>query len=344
MDGPYYRGMSGPIGHLAYALLAARAAERRGLALAKVIHEHLASYLSGSYLGCDVQTVPNAICLDTGQPVGHGPVTVERSPFTGGAVKPWTLSFGGREVTPREIHDTFYGRSHLILGWSDREKQSGTISWSQYLDFAADVTGDAMELFGSERRSLAWVLGWMTHVTGDGLIKSVLEGINLQLLDGKYTATNRPVQDLVTFNAIGREELGLDWSMLLDQVASAPVEPVQLHYMRCARRQGRLGAHFSEGWDAELEPLLRLVLAENHRYQKILNPRLLREMSLTTGADGTATCDPSLSAASGGLTYAEMLAAAKTAGFREALFEIGELIADSFEKVIARQDRLTGPF
>lgn len=333
--------MSGPVGHLAYALLAARAAERRGLALAKVIHTHPATYLSGAYLGCDVQTVPNAICLDTGEPVGHGAVAVERSPLTGGVVKPWTLSFGGREVTPREIHDTFYGRAHLILGWSEREK-AGTITWSQYLDFAADVAGDAIELFGPERRALAWVLGWMTHVTGDGLIKSVLEGINLRLLDGQYTAANRPVQDLVTFNAIGCGELGLDWPALLDQVAEAPVEPVQSHYMRCGRSQGRLGAHFAGGWEPELEPLLRAVLTENHRYQKIVNVRLLREMTLTKGGDGRPACDPSLSAAAGGLSYPEMLAAAKEAGFREALFEIGELVVDGFEKVIERQDRLRG--
>lgn len=335
--------MSGPIGHLAYALLAARAAERRGLALARVIHANLPSYLSGAYLGCDVQTVPNAICLDTGEPVGHGPVTVGRSPFTGGAVKPWTLSFEGREITPREIHDTFYGRAHLILGWSEREK-AGVISWSQYLDYAADVAGDAIELFGPGRSGLSWVLGWMTHVTGDGLIKSVLDGLNLHLLDGKYTATNRPIQDLVTFNLIGREELGLDWAGLLDQVASASVEAVQLHYMRCARAQGRLGAHFNDGWESGLEPLLRIVLAENHRYQKILNPRLVREMTVTTGPDGKPTCDPALSAAAGGLSYPEMVAAAEESGFREALLEIAELIVDGFEKVIAKEERLLGPF
>jgi hypothetical protein len=335
--------MSGPVGHLAYALLAARAAERRGLAVAKVIHAHLAGYLSGAYLGCDVSTVPNAVCVDTGEPVGYGAIPVAKSPLTGGAVKPWTLSFEGRGVTPREIHDTFYGRAHLILGWSEREK-AGTITWSQYLDYAADVAGDAIELFGPDRRALAWVLGWMTHVTGDGLIKSVLEGINLRLLDGQYTATNRPVQDLVTFNAIGREELGLDWSALLDQVAEAPIELVQLHSMRCGRRQGRLGAHFAGGWEPELEPLLRAVLAENHRYQKILNRRLLREMTLTTDGDGRPACGPALSATVGGLSYPEMLAAAKGAGFREALFEIGELIADGFEKVVERQERLRGPF
>lgn len=334
--------MSGPIGHLAYALLAARSAERRGLALAKVIHGHLPSYLSGAYLGCDVSTVPNAVCVATGEPVGYGTIPVEKSPITGGAVKPWSLSFEGREVTPREIHDTFYGRAHLLLGWSEPEK-AGTITWSQYLDYAADVAGDAIELFGPNRRSLAWVLGWMTHVTGDGLIKSVLDGINLHLLDGQYTATNRPVQDLVTFNEIGRGELGLDWAALLDQVATAPVEPVQFHYLRCAVRRGRLGAHFADGWKPELEPLLRVVLDENHRYQKILNPRLVKEMTLVTGGDGKPVCDASLSAATGGLSYPEMLAAAKAAKFREALFEIGELIADGFEKVIERQERLRDP-
>ncbi len=331
--------MSGIVGHTAYAILAARAAEARRLPVVAAIRAHFPSYLAGAYLGCDIQTVPNAVCLDTGEPVGHGPVAVERSPLTGGAVKPWTLVHGGREFTPREIHDTFYGRSHLILGWAAADRDLA-VGWSLCLDFVADVAGDALELFGPGHRALAWVLGWITHVTGDGLIKSVLDGVNLHLVDGKYTATNRPIQDLVTFHEIGIRELGLDWAALLDGIAAAPVEDVQLHYMRCGRRQGRLGAHLEAGWAPEREALLRAVLAENHRYQKILNPRLLRELTVKPGPDGRPACDPALSAAAGGLSYPEMLAAAETAQFRRALFEIGELIADTFEKVIARQERL----
>ncbi|MCB1236057.1 MAG: hypothetical protein KDM91_13385 [Verrucomicrobiae bacterium] len=332
--------MSGIIGHTAYAILAAKAAESRKLPVAGAIREHFGSYLSGAYLGCDVQTVPNAICVDTGEPVGHGPTTVERSPLTGGPVKPWSLSFEGREIFPREIHETFYGRSHLILGWAAKDKAMA-IRWSECLDFFADAAGDAVEIFGPDHRALAWVLGWMTHVTGDGLIKSVLDGINLDLIDGKYTATNRPVQDLVTFNEVGRKELGLDWASLLDQVADAPIEPVQVHYMRCGRRQGRLGAHVEPGWAPDREPLLRAVLAENHRYQKIRNRRLIEELTVTAGPDGIPRCKASLSATAGGLSYPEMLKAATDARFREALTEMGELIADAFEKTIARQDALT---
>lgn len=104
-----------------------------------------------------------------------------------------------------------------------------------------------MELFGPGHRALAWVLGWMTHVTGDGLIKAVLDGINLHLIDGKYTATNRPVQDLVTFNEIGREELGLNWASLLDDLATTPVS-------RCSATTCR---YFSgkAGW----VPILRVI-------------------------------------------------------------------------------------
>ncbi|MCB1207539.1 MAG: hypothetical protein KDN18_25030 [Verrucomicrobiae bacterium] len=335
----YPPNVSGVIGHTAYAILAARAAEERKLPVAPVIRGHYDSYLSGAYLGCDIQTVPSAICLDTGEPVGHGPVPVERSPLTGGAVRPWTLSFEGREITPREIHDTFYGRAHLILGWAEKDRGE-TIGWSEFLDFAADVAGDALELFGPGTRGLAWVLGWFTHVVGDGLIKSVLQGLNLHLLDGKYTATNRPVQDLMTFNEIGKKELGLDWSNLLNRIAAAPVEEVQLHYMRCGRRQGRLGAHFPKAWAPDLEPLLRAILAENHRYQQIRNRRLVEELSLSTGPDGAPVCNAALSKTAGGLSYTEMLAASREARFREALAETGELIADAFEGLVQRQDGL----
>ncbi len=331
--------MSGIIGHTAYAMLAAKAAEARRLPIVPVIRRHFPTYLAGAYLGCDIQTVPNAVCLDTGEGVGHGPVVVSRSPITGGPVKPWTLAFEGREVTPQEIQTGFYGRSHLILGWSPADRNH-TLGWSRYLEYASDVAGDAMELFGPGHRALAWVLGWMTHVTGDGLIKAVLDGINLHLIDGKYTATNRPVQDLVTFNEIGREELGLNWASLLDDLATTPVEPVQRHYMRCTSRQGRLGAHFETDWDPGLETLLTAVMTENHRYQKVRNARLIRELSLTKGPDGRQVCDAALSAASGGLTYPEMVAAAEAAQFRHALWQMGELIADVFEKMVSQQASL----
>ncbi len=331
--------MSGIIGHVTYAVLAEKAAAARKLPVVPVIRRHFSSYLCGAYLGCDVQTVPAAICLDTGEGVGHGTQKLERSPLTGGPVKPWTLSLEGREITPREIHETLYGRAHLILGWPARTRELA-IGLGDFLDYLADVAGDALELFGPGHRPLAYVLGWLTHVTGDGLIKSVLEGINLDLIDGKYTATNRPVQDLISFHDIGRGELGLDWRALLDDLARAPVEPVQVHYMRCREPQGRLGAHFADGWAPELTPLLEAVMTVNRAHQRARNPRLVRQLSLTPGPKGEPTCDPELSRIAGGLSYREMREAAERADFRHALWQMGELIADAMEKVIARQERL----
>ncbi|MCB1063456.1 MAG: hypothetical protein KDN20_11120 [Verrucomicrobiae bacterium] len=331
--------MSGIIGHTTYAILAAKAASARRLPVAPLIHRHFSSYLAGAYLGCDIQTMPAAICVDTGEEVGHGPSPIDRSPITGGPVKPWSFAFEEKAIAPREIHETFYGRSHLILGWQAVDKKLA-VGWGDYLDYAADVTGDAIELFGPGQRALAYVLGWMTHVTGDGLIKSVLEGINLHLLDGKYTATNRPVQDLISFNDIGKGELGLNWAAMLDDLATTPVEPVQLHYMRCAARQGRLGAHFENGWAPEKAPLLTAVLAENRRYQRKRNLRLIEELTLRKGPNGEASCDAELSRITGGLSYLEMREAAEKANFRHALWQMGELIADGFEKVINRQERL----
>ena len=90
-----------------YALLGLRCAQAQELPIARVLSRHLPSYLCGAYLGCDVGTVPAAVCQDTGQPVGYGASKVTRSPLTGGLVEPWTLSFDGREIEPREIHDRF---------------------------------------------------------------------------------------------------------------------------------------------------------------------------------------------------------------------------------------------
>ena len=72
--------MSGIIGHTMYAILAGKAAAAKKLPIAQIIHRHYASYLCGSYLGCDIQTIPEARCIDTGQEVGYGtaPLKIER--------------------------------------------------------------------------------------------------------------------------------------------------------------------------------------------------------------------------------------------------------------------------
>ena len=331
--------MSGIIGHTTYAILAAKASEARGLPIAPLIQRHFSTYLCGAYLGCDVQTMPAAVCIDSGEEVGHGPGAVEKSPITGGAVRPWKFPFEGREIPPRELHFQFYGRAHLFLGWS-KEDRDIAIPLSEWLDYAADVAGDALELFGPGEQSLAYVLGWITHVAGDGLIKSVIDGINLNLIDGTYTAKNRPLQDLISFNEIGIAELGLNWAALLNDLANVPVLPVQLHYMRCGEKQGRLGAHIPKGWEPGNEPLLRALLAENRRYQRIRSPRLVQQLTLKTAANSERICGAGLSRVAGGLSYMEMLEAAETANFRHALWQMGEIIADVFAKIIDRQERL----
>ena len=55
--------MSGIIGHTLYAVLGMRAAEARSLPVAPVLHRHLASYLAGAYLGCDIQAMPETDLL-----------------------------------------------------------------------------------------------------------------------------------------------------------------------------------------------------------------------------------------------------------------------------------------
>ena len=319
--------MSGIIGHVTYAILAAREAESRGLAIAPVLRRNWASYLCGSYLGCDIQTLPEAICVDTGREVGYGTVPVSKSPITGGPVKPWKLAFGGREYTPREIHTIFYGRSHLVFGWS-REEQNLQEPWDHLGDYFRWAAEDALALFPPGERSLAYLMGTLAHVVGDSLIKSVHPGIHLHLLDGKYTPRNRPIQDLMTFHEIGRKELKLDWPSLLAELASTPVEPVQAHTMRVGEKRGELGRNVPTGWRADLAPLLDRVLAENRRYLKALIPETLQELQLEPSAQGL-DCSAKLREISG-LHYAEMVKLADEAGFRAALQNVGEAIADHF--------------
>lgn len=330
--------MSGIIGHTMYAVLAGKAATGRKLPVAPLIHQHYASYLAGAYLGCDVQTMPEAICVDTGEEVGYGTAPLEKSPLTGGAVKPWTLKFEGVEYRPLDIHHLFYGRAHLVFGWTQEEREHA-VPWDHLADYAAFVVQDALELFGPGERRLAYLFGWLAHVVGDSLIKSVQPGIALHLLDGKYTRANRPIQDLVTFHEIGRRELHLDWRHVLADLADTPVEPVQTHWMRVASPRGALAAHFPDAWVPSHQKLLMRVLAENRRYQRIRNARLLKQYSLTQ-AGNAWTCDEELSRQTGGLSYQDMVEAADKAGFRHALWQMGEAIADVFTQVVERSPHL----
>ena len=105
-----------------YALLGARAAAQRDLPVARIAERHLSSYLCGAYLGADVGTVPSVICQDTGTPVGYGSERILNSPLPGGVVRPWRLELDGQFITPRQIHDSFYGRAHIAFGWAAKDK------------------------------------------------------------------------------------------------------------------------------------------------------------------------------------------------------------------------------
>ncbi len=330
--------MSGIIGHTMYAILGARAAQERKLPVASLIGRHSASYLCGSYLGCDVQTMPEAICVDTGQEVGYGTAPLDKSPLTGGAVRPWNLVSEGKSYRPKEIHRLFYGRAHLVFGWS-REEREHTVPWDHLADYCASVVKDAMERFGPGERKLAYLFGWMAHIVGDSLIKSIRPGIDLHLHGGKYTPANRPIQDLVTFHEIGRKELGLNWKNILTDLAETPVEPIQFHYMRIEKPQGILATQFANGWKPRLKPLLTQVLNENRHYQKIRNPRLIKQLALSKTISGWQ-CDPALTRQSLGLRYPEMVELAEKANFRHALWQMGEAILKLFSEVVERVPEL----
>ncbi len=330
--------MSGVIGHAIYAILGAHEAKRDGCAIVSPIFRHWDSYLCGAYLGCDIQTLPEAVCLDTGQPVGYGTVPLDRSPLTGGPVRPWSLEHNGRSYRPRDIHRLLYGRSHLVFGWTAAER-SHTVPWDHLADFASCVFQDAMSIYAPGERQLAYLCGWLAHIVGDSLIKSVRSGLNLHLIDGTYTARNRPVQDLVTFHEVGRKELGLRWNDVLADLATAPVEPIQLHYMRVTQPQGRLGTLFGQAWNPALDSLAKRVFEENRKYQSLRTTRLLKRYRLSE-KNGRQECAAELTAQSGGLGYDQMVKIAERAGFREALATIGREVARLFRDVVQRTPEL----
>lgn len=323
--------MSGIVGHTLYAILAGQKAVARKMPVSGLIHRHFGSYLSGSYLGSDIQTLPEAICVDTGKPVGYGTVPLHQSPITGGAVRLWTLEHQGHSYRPRDISNLFYGRSHLVFGWHG-EQVRHVLPWDHLHDYVAVVCEDMIMQYGKGERKLAYIFGWLAHIAGDCLIKSIQPGIDLQLLDGKYTRANRPVQDLISVHEIGINELGLDWKKVFASVARAPVEMAQLHYMRVGRPGGILGQMYPAAWEPEHEGLLRKVLKQNRSYQKIRNQRLLKRYQLHT-VDGELECDAGLSQIAQNLSYPQMVAVARDAEFRHHVDQIAEIICELFEQV-----------
>jgi hypothetical protein len=315
-----------------YGILAAKAASHKQLPIAPILQRHFPSYLTGTYLGCDVQTMPEAICIDTGNEVGYGTVPLEKSPLTGGKVRPFKLASEGVEYTPRQIHEMFYGRAHAVFGWIKAEQEQA-VPWDHLSDYLTLAVKDTLELFGPGERPLAYVFGWMVHVIGDTLIKSIKPGLSLKLLDGQYTPKNRPIQDLVTFHEIGRKELRVNWPALLEDMAGTPVEPVQLHYMRIGERRGHLGRVWRDGWQPERRELLNAVLRENRRYLRFHARHVLKELELRE-VDGRWECGDALRQATGGLTYAQMLEAAEKSRFKEMLLQLAERIADMFAAVV----------
>lgn len=330
--------MSGIVGHTLYAVLGAKAAAQRQLAFASMAQRHFSSYVAGAYLGCDIQVMPEAVCLDSGFEVGFGTVPLARSPITGGTVRPWSLRHEGRDYRPMEIHEMFYGRSHLVFGWKKTERDRA-VPWDRLPDYFADVFEDALELFGPGERQLAYLLGWLAHVVSDSLIKSYHPGLDLHLLDGKYTPRNRPIQDLVGFHEIGRKDFQLDWPAIFADMAGTPIEQVQLHYMRVAEPHGRLSRHFPEHWDPARKSLLYALLSENRRWCRTHAKDVLREMELVPGADGRPDCRETIRQSTG-LTYPQMCDLASKANFRGALRQMGESIADMMEATVTRSPRL----
>jgi hypothetical protein len=311
--------MSGLIGHTMYGILAEKAVKSRGLSVASIIERHRASFLCGAYLGCDIQVMPEAVCVDTGRAVGFGTVPLEKSPITGGAVRPWVLVHDGQMYRPKQIHELFYGRAHLVFGWA-KEDMTLRVPWDHLADYCTLAIRDDM----TSERGLAYALGWMVHIVGDSLIKSVQPGIRMHLLDGVYTPRNRIVQDQFTFHTIGGE-LSVDWPRTFRDMAATPVEAIQPHYMRVGEKRGELGKLFDDGWKPEWQPLLASVLAENRRWL----PRHTEDVLRVVQRDSEEA-----KRVSGGLEHEKMIQIAESAGMRRTLVTIAEECADLIEQVV----------
>ena len=258
--------------------------------------------------------------------------------MTGGAVRPWSLQVGERSYRPSEIHALFYGRSHVVFG-HPRQQREQAIPWDHLPDYCAAAVEDTYAFFGPGKRPLAYVLGWVAHVVSDSLIKSVQPGIDLYLLDGKYTPRNRPIQDLFMFSEIGVKELGLDWPALLADLVETPVEMVQAHYMRVAAARGELARFFRHDWQPEQGELLAAVLRENRRWCRFHADDELANMRLLPRSDGGVDCNDKIRQSTG-MNYGQIVELGREAKLRQACWQMGEAIADMFAAIVRRSLRL----
>ena len=299
---------------------------------------HQASYLAGAYLGSDIQTMPEAICIDTGE-VGYGTVPLEKSPLTGGPVRPWVLHVGDRSYRPRNPRTVL--RSLPPRVWLESHAAQHTVPWDHLPDFFARVVDDTLEYFGPGERPLAYVFGWIAHIVSDSLIKSVQPGLDLELLDGKYT-TAQPADPgfLMMFHELGVQELKLDWPAMFADLAATPVEPVQLHYMRIAEPRGQLAMDFPHGWQPDQRELLNAVLVENRRWCRQHASDVLDNMRLVPSADGTPDCNAATCSLTGTLLPSDGRAGRESGTCVRACWQMGEAIADMFAAVARRSHRL----
>jgi hypothetical protein len=325
--------MSGVIGHVMYAILGAKAAAQRSLPIAPLLHRHEASYLCGAYLGADIQTLPNGTDVETGLPFGYGTLPPSVTERNGRPIRPYQLVHEEKAYDSRTVTDLFYGRSHLTLGWTAADL-SLTVPWDHLPDYAAAVMADVPRIHGPGERPIAFLFGWIAHIVGDALIKGVRSGLSMKLLNGLYTPENRPIQDLVAYHEIGVRELGLNWPNLLHDMATAPAEPIQSHYMRVSKPEGQLGERYPIGWQPEQSDLLAALLRANRWYFPHWVRQIIEQLKLTRDAQGIWQCDPQLSRRAGNLSYAEMIELAAQANFRHTMWQIGESIADLFQAII----------
>jgi len=288
--------------------------------------------------------MPSVTCAANNEEAGYGGIPYSGCP--GGSSKPWMLRVDGEDYLPRQIHGLFYGRSHLIFGWT-KEDESLRVPWDHLPEYFAASLHDAIDFYGPSERTLAYILGWTVHVVSDSLIKSFQPGLTLKLLDGTYTPRNRPIQDLFSFHEIGIRELGLDWAATLADIAATPVEAAQLHFMRISEPRGELARMFKGGWKPERKKLMMAVLAENRRWARRHFNDELAEMQLSPNAKGKPEANAGLQKTTG-LDYEAMIEAARASDLRGQIGKIASEAASIIEAIERRSARLralsTAPF
>lgn len=211
--------------------------------VARIAAAHLPSVYAGAYEGADCQIMPLALCDGCGRVVGLGHLPdVPLCEYCGGTLRPYRFHFAGQDWDALSLHGAFYVRSHLGLPvsspHSDRSHLPLDATRSVWRNVLCDAftTAHAGPLISADpgrwEWAVAFVLGWITHVVADLVMKGFWPETvtDTSFVDGLYGPKSRMAWEHLILSTLC-DEMGISGEGLLYGLPGGDDNGIMLHYM-----------------------------------------------------------------------------------------------------------------